>query len=131
MTNNLAAVQAPSFELGRLLITPGAQDAIRDAGQTPLEFLARHSAGDWGDLSDEDKRENEFSLTRSLRILSAYHTAQGARALDHHRSRPERHNDPAAGRILKALNHSRAHPLSHKARGHRGCGERPPLHCWG
>jgi hypothetical protein len=28
--------------------------------------------GDWGDLSDEDKQENEYSLTRRLRLLSRY-----------------------------------------------------------
>lgn len=50
------------FLLGRTFITPGAQDAIRDAGQLPLEFLIRHQSGDWGDLGTEDKRENEFSI---------------------------------------------------------------------
>jgi hypothetical protein len=64
------------FELGRLLMTPGAQEAMEAAGQQPREFLARHSAGDWGDLSEDDKRENDFSVTRHLRILSAYHTAR-------------------------------------------------------
>ena len=28
--------------------------------------------GDWGDLSDEDKRENDFSVEHGFRILSAY-----------------------------------------------------------
>ncbi len=73
------AAAAPRFALGRLLMTPGAQDAIEAASQEPQEFIARHSAGDWGDLSDEDKHENEYSLTRHLRILSAYKTVQGAK----------------------------------------------------
>jgi len=68
---------AARFPLGRTFITPAAQDAIREAGQLPLEFLLRHQSGDWGDLCDEDKRENEFSVTRALRILSKYHTAEG------------------------------------------------------
>jgi hypothetical protein len=68
---------AALFPLGQTLITPAAQEAIRDAGQLPLEFLRRHQLGDWGDLCDGDKRENEFSVTRRLRIFSKYHTAEG------------------------------------------------------
>ena len=28
--------------------------------------------GDWGDLEDEDKKENELSVKEGFRILSAY-----------------------------------------------------------
>jgi hypothetical protein len=65
------------FPLGQTLITPGAQEAIRDAGQLPLEFLMRHRSGDWGDLGKDDKRENEFSIANGFRILSKYHTTEG------------------------------------------------------
>ena len=37
--------------------------------------LQRHLAGDWGDLCQEDKKENEFSLKNNLRLLSAYKKA--------------------------------------------------------
>jgi hypothetical protein len=37
-------------------------------------FLLRHQAGDWGEL-DDDKRENELSLARDFRALSAYQRA--------------------------------------------------------
>jgi hypothetical protein len=39
--------------------------------------LIRHLSGDWGDLSSEDKAENDFSLRRDLRIFSAYDTPKG------------------------------------------------------
>ena len=39
-----------------------------------MDFLQRHFAGDWGDLDDEDKQENELSLREGYRLLSAYHT---------------------------------------------------------
>jgi hypothetical protein len=39
---------AARFPLGQTLITPSAQEAIREAGQLPLEFLLKHQAGDWG-----------------------------------------------------------------------------------
>ena len=60
------------FPLGRIVATPGALDALQQAGHTAQEFLARHSAGDWGELSAEDRKDNTFALTRSLRLLSTY-----------------------------------------------------------
>jgi hypothetical protein len=41
-------------------------------GISPTPLLARHQAGDWGDVGDEDKRENDFSVSVWLHILSAY-----------------------------------------------------------
>lgn len=60
------------FLLGRLLATPGALEALQKAGQEAIEFLSRHQHGDWGDLDDEDKQENELSVLNDYRILSAY-----------------------------------------------------------
>jgi hypothetical protein len=65
------------FALGQTFITPGAEEALQIAGQTATEFLRRHMSGDWGELSDEDVRENEFSLKEGLRLLSAYQTGKG------------------------------------------------------
>jgi hypothetical protein len=64
------------FALGQTFITPGAEEALQIAGQTATEFLRRHMSGDWGDLSDEDVKENEFSLKEGLRLLSAYQTGK-------------------------------------------------------
>jgi hypothetical protein len=72
-------LSSPRFPLGRTLITPGALEALDAAGQHGREFLDRHVRGDWGDLSDDDKRENEFSVDKPLRIFSAYHTAKGVK----------------------------------------------------
>jgi hypothetical protein len=65
------------FELGRIVATPGALRALEAAEQQPAEFLDRHVNGDWGDLDDEDKQENEFSVRNGFRILSAYSTSAG------------------------------------------------------
>ena len=65
------------FALGQTVITPGAEEALELAGQTAIEFLRRHMSGDWGELSDEDVKENEFSLREGLRLLSAYQTGKG------------------------------------------------------
>lgn len=62
----------PRFPLGRILATPGALAALEQAGQNPAHYLARHHAGDWGDLDPEDVQENEFSLDRHLRLHPAH-----------------------------------------------------------
>lgn len=62
------------FPLGRIVATPGVLKALQDAGQDPLEFLLRHQAGDWGELREQDKRGNDFSLKNGYRLLSAYST---------------------------------------------------------
>ncbi len=65
------------FELGQVVATPGALSTLEKAGQGPGEFLKRHLDNDWGDLSDEDRKENEFSLQNGFRIISNYHTSTG------------------------------------------------------
>ena len=67
------------FALGQTLITPGAEEALQIAGQTAIEFLRRHMSCDWGELSDEDVKENELSLEQGFRLLSRYQTAKGER----------------------------------------------------
>jgi hypothetical protein len=62
------------FPLGRVVATPGALRVLEEANQNAFEFLAKHQAGDWGELCEEDIRENEFSVLNRFRILSAYRT---------------------------------------------------------
>ena len=64
----------PLFDLGQLVATPGALAALEKTGQTPMEFLSRHVTGDWGDIPDEDKQENQFSLEKGFRLVSSYRT---------------------------------------------------------
>jgi len=64
------------FGLGQVLMTKGVNDRVaEDEGFAKLVFdsLKRHANGDWGDLGEEDKQENELSLKEGFRILSAYH----------------------------------------------------------
>ena len=65
------------FELGQILSTPGALAALQKAGQEPGDFLRRHVGCDWGDLSDEDQKENDYSLGHGFRLLSSYRTNAG------------------------------------------------------
>ena len=63
---------APLFSIGQIVSTPGALDALQEEGINGFELLCRHVTGDWGDLSEDDKRENDLSVKEGLRILSAY-----------------------------------------------------------
>lgn len=60
------------FALGQLVATPGALNALERNNQSPAEFLQRHIIHDWGDLDDDDKKENDKSVEQGFRILSAY-----------------------------------------------------------
>ena len=64
--------KARRFALGQIVSTPGALEALDAANQTPIEFLARHSGGDWGTVGAADAAENELSVKEGFRILSAY-----------------------------------------------------------
>jgi hypothetical protein len=58
------------FPLGQVVIMANARDSLHP-GDVP-RALARHAAGDWGELDEHDRRENELSLAQGLRLLSAY-----------------------------------------------------------
>ncbi len=65
------------FNSGKVVITPGVALELR-----PSEIylsLLRHLTGDWGELCDEDKAENEFSLDCDGRLLSRYSTESGTK----------------------------------------------------
>jgi hypothetical protein len=68
-----------ALELGQVMATPGAIQALADAGQMPAEFLARHEVGDWGEIAAEDWQENERSVREGFRILSAYKLTTGVK----------------------------------------------------
>jgi hypothetical protein len=70
---------AVRFPLGRLFLTPGAIDALEEAGQSPQEFISRHARLEQGELSNEDHKENLFSVDKYLRIFSAYKTKKGVK----------------------------------------------------
>ena len=65
------------FPLGQIVATPGALAALENAGQTPLDFLSRHVCGDWGELDEHDRKENELGLKRGFRLMSSYRTGAG------------------------------------------------------
>ncbi len=63
------------FVLGRVVCTRGINDALADNANF-AEFvtgcLKRHASGDWGDMDEQDKRENEYAIGKYLRLFSSY-----------------------------------------------------------
>lgn len=67
------------FQLGQMVATPGALAALQKTGQLPFEFLERHITGDWGNLVEEDRQENERALKQGSRLFSAYNLSDNTR----------------------------------------------------
>jgi len=65
----------PKFRLGQVVCTAGIHALMtEDGGFAEFVFgsLGRHWLGDWGELDEEDRRENELSVEKGFRLLSAY-----------------------------------------------------------
>jgi hypothetical protein len=77
MTNTYVLPKQIRFPLGSLYVTAAVDRDI--AREDIAEALSRHAQGDWGDVSEDDRRENEFSLTHSERLLSVYHDRKGVK----------------------------------------------------
>ena len=65
------------FRLGRIVTTPAALGRL--SHDDILAGIQRHQAGDWGDLCEEDKRENQFALEKGFRLFSTYLAVNGVK----------------------------------------------------
>lgn len=73
-----SAVHAgPRFRPGQIFATPAALEVIANARVSILYLLTRHVRGDWGDICDEDRQQNELSVNAGLRLLSCYRLPDG------------------------------------------------------
>jgi len=68
------AAPVAKLRLGRILTTPNALSQLTQ--DEILHGIARHQAGDWGDVSFEDRSANDQALQNGTRLLSVYHTAR-------------------------------------------------------
>ena len=89
--------RAVRFPLGRLLVTPGALEALAVAeahrghgarrggaeadvtGSVLAQLIARHASGDWGTVDAEDWAANDRAVREGTRLLSAYVLDTGER----------------------------------------------------
>ena len=65
------------FPLGELRVTPGALEALGRLRISAQSIFERHVLGDWGDVTDGDKKSNELAVEMGGRILSAYDLPDG------------------------------------------------------
>ena len=65
------------FQPGQIVATRGALSVL--SREDIMKALRRHLSGDWGDLSAEDKQENDFSVKNGFRILSSYTSQKGVK----------------------------------------------------
>jgi hypothetical protein len=63
--------------LGKVVATPGALKLLSEMGEDPFGYIARHAAGDWGELCAFDRRQNEIALRDGYRIISSYDVPAG------------------------------------------------------
>ena len=65
------------FPLGEVVATSNALESL-----TPIDILSalfRHHTGDWGDVDEHDRQQNEFALQNGLRLMSVYHSEKGVK----------------------------------------------------
>lgn len=69
--------EGQKFDLGRNLMTCGIESLVL-SGFNPLAYLRRHAQGDWGDMVEEDKHQNERALNpdEPSRVHSAYKVSE-------------------------------------------------------
>ena len=63
--------------LGKVVTTPGALKLLSEMGEDPFGYIARHAAGDWGELCMYDRHQNEIALRDCYRVLSSYEMPAG------------------------------------------------------
>lgn len=75
----LAVINAASqarFTPGHTVMTMGVDALVRAGRLNPAPFLYRHLCGDWGDLDDSDRRQNDAALRSGRdRLFSSYQVA--------------------------------------------------------
>ena len=69
----------PLFPLGQVVATPQAIDLLEQVDEYYLDYLERHVTGDWSEMSEEDQKENRYSVDKYLRIFSSYTLDSGER----------------------------------------------------
>jgi hypothetical protein len=74
------------FSLGAVVATPAALELLANHNENPATFLARHQAGDFGDLDPHDVRTQNAALKAEAkdaeaaqRMISSYTLGDGER----------------------------------------------------
>lgn len=74
MVISIIALTTATFPLGQVVMTANA--AAQLAAEDIQKALTRHAAGDWGEICEDDRKENELSLKEGFRLLSVYRSGE-------------------------------------------------------
>jgi hypothetical protein len=77
MISNFEEITTSSFSLGDIVATKAASEVIPKSEIT--EAIERHASGDWGDVAEEDKMNNDLALEKQGRLVSGYATQAGTK----------------------------------------------------
>ena len=61
-----------TFPLGQLVATLGAMSLLRSLALSPMDFVARHASGDWGEIDELDRQANRAALKDGSRLFSSF-----------------------------------------------------------
>jgi hypothetical protein len=75
--NALSNTKQAKFPIGQIVATANALSKLTH--DDILKALSRHVTGDWGEVCEEDRQENELSLKEGYRLLSVYQGAAGTK----------------------------------------------------
>jgi hypothetical protein len=63
----------PRFKPQHVVMTSGIREYVQQGRLNPLPYLRRHLAGDWGEVSPNDRRRNNAALkSGEERLFSSY-----------------------------------------------------------
>lgn len=72
-------MQSPRFQLGKVVATPGAIEALTAAQTSAWELLSKHASTDFGEVDADDWQANLDAIKDGEKILSAYTLKTGER----------------------------------------------------
>lgn len=75
MTNEVLPVA--KFRLGKIVTTPSAQEKLTT--DDILMGIRRHQAGEWGDIPEADRIENDLAIEIREQLVSEYQSAKGVK----------------------------------------------------
>ncbi|QPI43594.1 plasmid related protein [Pectobacterium aroidearum] len=69
----LSTVTKLRFSPGAIIMTSGIANLVEQGHLNPAAYLNRHLCGDWGELGENDRRQNDHALASGEdRLFSSY-----------------------------------------------------------